>query len=165
MYDQPANGLMCQIPETKVQLLEAWKSFLQALTHPLWYPIFCLAFTPFLAFLLIGWEVKGYFKSLRIVGILLPVYFVVFFVDLLQFSVHGDDTDSFTHAKIIELRNQYGHVNRTLQIVYVFHHWSRLVASYVRNVLCIISITKNQERKVPPVITIVQNLEKCTCTD
>ena len=160
MYDQPSNGLMCQIPETQIQILEAWKSFVQALTHPLWYPMFCLAFTPFLAFLMIGWEVKGYFKSLRIVGILIPVYFVIFFVDLLQFSVHGDDTNSFTHAKIIELRNQFGHVNRTLHMVYVFHHWSRLMASCLRNVFCIVSIAKGKARRIPSVTILNPDLIK-----
>ena len=88
ILDYSHNGLQCQIPETKMQIFEAWKSLLQALTHPIWYPLFCLAFTPFLAFLLIGWEVKGYFKSLRIVGILIPIYFAVFFVDLVQFSTN-----------------------------------------------------------------------------
>ena len=122
--------------------------------------MFCLAFTPFLAFLMIGWEVKGYFKSLRIVGILIPVYFVVFFVDLLQFSVHGDDTNSFTHAKIIELRNQFGHVNRTLHMVYVFHHWSRLMASCLRNVFCIVSIAKGKARRIPSVTILNPDLIK-----
>ena len=32
---------------------------IQALSHPLWFPMLCLAFTPILAFVLIGWEVKG----------------------------------------------------------------------------------------------------------
>ena len=40
-------------------------------------------------------------------------------------------------------------------MVYVFHHWSRLAASCLRNVLCIIRISKSQTRKIPSVITIL----------
>ena len=101
-----------------------------------------------MAFLLIGWEVKGYFKSLRIVGILIPIYFAVFFVDLVQFSTSGDETEAFTHAKIIELKNQFGHISRKLELIYVFHHWSRLFATCIRNVLCLVSIQNTSQDKL-----------------
>ena len=108
-----------------------------------------------MAFLLIGWEVKGYFKSLRIVGILIPIYFVVFFLDLVQFSTSGDETEAFTHAKITELKNQFGHISRNLELIYVFHHWSRLLATCIRNVFCFVSLQNTTESKLPT-ITILK---------
>ena len=57
--DLPYIGLQCQIPESPWISLEIWKMTIQALSHPLWFPMLCLAFTPILAFVLIGWEVKG----------------------------------------------------------------------------------------------------------
>ena len=57
--DLPYIGLQCQIPESPWISLEIWKMTIQALSHPLWFPMLCLAFTPILAFVLIGWEVKA----------------------------------------------------------------------------------------------------------
>ena len=142
-FDLPYIGLQCQISETPWKILEFWKMLIQALSHPLWFPMLCLAFTPILAFLLIGWEVTGQnvndrFTNTKPIGILLSIYVLVFFYDLLQFATKTDSTKFlFTHTNSVQFLDSSGNSVKQLLIIYVFHHWSRPLAACVRNLMCL----------------------------
>lgn len=156
LYDMPYKGLECQIPTSNWKLIEAWKTILQALSHPLWFPLLCLAITPVIAFILITWEMTGFntssktrstLKSKKMIGSLLCIYFILFFFDLIQFATQpnaGTELE-FTHAQ----RIQSGINQRNdLILVYVFHHWTRPMASCIRNLLCMIFIIKDRDSYV-----------------
>ena len=126
---------------------------IQALSHPLWFPLLCLAFTPILAFLLIGWEVTGQnindrFTNTKPIGILLSIYFLLFFYDLLQFASKTDRTKLFfTHTNSVEILNPSGNSTKELYLIYVFHHWSRPLAACIRNLLCLCTSGKTYCQK------------------
>ena len=54
-FQLQALGIQCYIRDAP-----AWQLIYQVLTHPIWFPLFCLIFTPLLAFVLIKREVKGH---------------------------------------------------------------------------------------------------------
>ena len=138
-YDHlSTNGLMCHISEVPIQGLESWKTLVHAMqVHlvPMW-----TVFVGFYSLLLIGWEVKDFLRFCT-VGAAMTLWFLVDFIKFLDLS-DDIETESFTHTEMIELRNYFGDVNRTLHLVYVFHHWSSVVGSCIRNVFSIAIITK-----------------------
>jgi hypothetical protein len=99
----------------------------------------CLAFAPAVAFALIAREIKGHKSKLimdkKLIAILLANYYLVFFYDLIDFASTDNYQPNYTHAMPIELVNWTGQVETSLQITYVFHHWSRPLAACFRNIL------------------------------
>ena len=152
IFDLPYKGLECQIPSSSSKMVEFWKILLQALSHPLWFPMLCLAFTPILAFILIKWEVEGdtsRLQSSKIIVILLFVYFAIFFFDLVQFATDsGENASIFTHIRRLNVIDE-----NDLIVTYVFHHWSRPLAALIRNLMCFQNIIHSFKR---PSVTILK---------
>ena len=146
-----AFGIQCQIRDVKT-----WQSIFQVLTHPIWFPLFCLIFIPFLTMSLIRRETKSsnnnqnnYKHNHRILVILIVTYSALFFYDLIQFGTQEDNSLlNCTQAQNIKVFNQYGHQEIILQLTYVFQHWSRPFSAFIRNILCL-SVILKKKKKVP----------------
>ncbi len=133
-----------------------WIKIFYGLSHPLWFPLLCLAILPVVAFVHIKviplnnleqaphvvfpfqieldtqksreFHQQSGNQTQMISVALLFIYYVVFLYDLIKYCYDDPDSDAnivFTHAIDHE---EYG-----LQVVYIFHHWSRPLASVVRN--------------------------------
>ena len=146
-----AFGIQCQIHDVKT-----WQSIFQVLTHPIWFPLFCLIFIPFLTISLIRRETKSnqlrhYKNNHQILVILIVTYSLLFFYDLIQFGTLEDDSLlNCTQAQNIKVFNQYGHQETILQLTYVFQHWSRPFSAFIRNILCL-SVILKKKKKVPSI--------------
>ena len=146
-----AFGIQCQIRDVKT-----WQSIFQVLTHPIWFPLFCLIFIPFLTISLIRRETKSsnnsqnnYKNNHRILVILIVTYSALFFYDLIQFGTQEDNSLlNCTQAQNIKVFNQYGHQEIILQLTYVFQHWSRPFSAFIRNILCL-SVILKKKKKAP----------------
>ena len=93
-------------------------------------------------------NVDDRFTNTKPIGILLSIYFILFFYDLIQFATKTDTTMLlFTHTNSVEILNQNGQIERRLLLIYVFHHWSRPLAACVRNLLCLTTTSQTKCQK------------------
>ena len=93
-------------------------------------------------------NVDDRFTNTKPIGILLSIYFILFFYDLIQFATKTDTTMLlFTHTNSVEISNQNGQIERRLLLIYVFHHWSRPLAACVRNLLCLTTTSQTKCQK------------------
>ena len=71
-------------------------------------------------------------------------YFMNFFYDLVEFGSHDtDDFLAYTHSRNVQLFNQNKDEKTVLQLTYVFHYWSRPFAEFMRNILCLSLMAKD----------------------
>ena len=143
-FNVQAYGIQCQIRDA-----QTWQIIYQVLTHPLWFPLLCLIFTPFLAFVLIKREArKGHEENHRILVVLVITYFSMFFYDLINYGSQDNHDLNYTHAKSIQLYNQDKVQESALELTLVFNHWGRPFVAFVRNIFCLSVMYKQDTNKM-----------------